>query len=137
MKKYLFILLCFISNTCGKDSVVEEVDPVRNNDIIVGINYSVTLDKNFNNSRVDTHIIDSIYHYKDLDRIDNFIVNITIRNNSKYDYKLEKILLKDNNVIKKEFDYDAAIFVGKDKVFNFCLDGDFDKDYKIELELKK
>lgn len=89
----LFIFLEKPSNI--NSSISEEVIPIREEDIITGIEYHIQIGKRVRNATLDinTHILDSIYHYKDISTIEKFMVKIIMDNQSKYSYLLKKIEL--------------------------------------------
>lgn len=139
----IFILLgCFNNNFLAKkvtydSDFLEEVIPIRNEENIIGINYYITLTKSYNDDKITTHIIDSIYHYKELDNTNNFLVTIILKNNSKYNYRLKKVLLKNNDIIRRDFSYNIKVKSGKKKIFKIFLKDNLNKNDLVEIKLKK
>lgn len=92
----LLLLFLFLEKpTSRSDYISEEVVPIREEDIITGIEYHIQIGKRVKNASLDinTHILDSIYHYKDISTIEKFTVKIIMDNQSKYTYLLKKIEL--------------------------------------------
>ena len=115
--------------------VSEEVNPIRENDIITSMNYNITLDKKTNKKSFDikSSILSSIYHYKDIDSIDTFTINLYLINDTKYNYSIDRILLVDNNYIIREIECKKI----KNKiVFNLNKE-DFNSNYFIKLKIKR
>ena len=96
--KYYFLVVLFflgflignIINTFASTDIdyYEEINPIIDNKgDIIGENVVITLPKGFNKElvKIDSRLFDGFYHYSDNDR--EFIVKITINNESKYDYK--------------------------------------------------
>lgn len=92
----LFLLFLFLQKpTHYSDSIIEEAIPIREEENITGIEYHIQIGKKVKDASLDinTHILDSIYHYKDISLIDQFTVKIIMKNQSKYPYLLKKIEL--------------------------------------------
>ena len=92
----LLLLFLFLEKPTNRsDYISEEVIPIREEDIITGIEYHIQIGKRVKNATLDinTHILDSIYHYKDISTIERFTVKIIMDNQSKYTYLLKKIEL--------------------------------------------
>ena len=92
----LLLLFIFLEKpTIRSNYISEEVIPIREEDIITGIEYHIQIGKRVRNATLDinTHILDSIYHYKDISTIEKFTVKIIMDNQSKYSYLLKKIEL--------------------------------------------
>lgn len=92
----LLLLFLFLEKPTNRsDYISEEVIPIREEDIITGIEYHIQIGKRVRNASLDinTHILDSIYHYKDISTIEKFTVKIIMDNQSKYTYLLKKIEL--------------------------------------------
>lgn len=145
MKKGLLIisfLLCFINNNCierkeiNDNNFLEEAIPIRSEDKIIGIKYNITLTEKFNDEVIITHIIDSIYHYKSFDNIDNFFVTVILKNNSNNTYKV-KVLLKNSKLIKKKIHTDIIVSAKEDSTFTFFLEENMSKYDLVELKFKK
>lgn len=83
------IIGCLINTTAKTDiNYSQEVIPIRSSSgDIIGENVIITLPQDFNKEivSIDASVFDGFYHYSSND--DEFIVNITIDNKSKYDYK--------------------------------------------------
>ena len=123
IRKYLIIvmlslLLAGCNNT--KEEINEEAFPVRKQDIIVGLNYKISINTKKDKLIINTKLIDSINHYKDFNSINNFFIKMIIDNNSKKKYYLKKIEINNNsNCIKK---YNYNILLNKKKNVLFLLD---------------
>ena len=123
IRKYLIIvmlslLLAGCNNT--KEEINEEAFPVRKQDIIVGLNYKISINTKKDKLIINTKLIDSINHYKDFNSINNFFIKMIIDNNSKKKYYLKKIEINNNsNCIKK---YNYNILLNKRKNVLFLLD---------------
>lgn len=92
----LLLLFLFLEKPTNRsDYISEEVIPIREEDIITGIEYHIQIGKRVRKASLDinTHILDSIYHYKDISTIEKFTVKIIMDNQSKYTYLLKKIEL--------------------------------------------
>ena len=89
----LFLFLEKPSN--ASDFISEEAIPIREEDIITGIEYHIQIGKRVKNATLDinTHILDSIFHYKDISTIEHFTVKIIMDNKSKHPYLLKRIEL--------------------------------------------
>jgi len=123
IRKYLIIvmlslLLAGCNNT--KEEINEEAFPIRKQDIIVGLNYKISINTKKDKLIINTKLIDSINHYKDFNSINNFFIKMIIDNNSKKKYYLKKIEINNNsNCIKK---YNYNILLNKKKNVLFLLD---------------
>lgn len=92
----LLLLFVFLEKPSNiNSSISEEAIPIREENIITGIEYHIQIGKRVRNTTLDinTHILDSIYHYKDISTIELFTVKIIMDNQSKYPYLLKKIEL--------------------------------------------
>ena len=123
IRKYLImvmlsLLLVGCNNT--KEVIKEEAFPVRKQDLIVGLNYKISINSKKDKLIINTKVIDSINHYKDFNSINNFFIKLIIDNNSKNKYYLKKIEINnDSNCIKK---YNYNILLNKRKNVLFLLD---------------
>ncbi|MBQ9019044.1 MAG: hypothetical protein IJ097_01865 [Bacilli bacterium] len=113
VKYYLFyfILLClillyFYSNSkIVINTINEEAIPIREYDEITAMNYNITLnDIRTNNIKISSSILSSIYHYKDISNINDFLVYLNIDNNTSFNYLINNISIVDKRnkkIIKK------------------------------------
>lgn len=103
----IFILTTAFRTTTEEQTITEEAIPIRNNEEIIGLNYSITIPNNIKDNKViiPTKILDSINHYKDIRSINNFKVIIIINNNSKYIYKVTNIYISSNKKNKQKIKY--------------------------------
>lgn len=78
-------------------SIEEEANPIRNNNIIVGLDYILKLNHS-NNSKitVKSNILNSINHYKDINQINDFFVLLKLKNN-KHKYLVRNVSLVDKS----------------------------------------
>jgi len=137
----IVLLLFFYSNNKNNRSFInEEALPIRNNEIIEGMNYIVTIDNTKdNNITILSEILSSIYHYKDINNINDFYIDLKIDNKTDYNYLLKDISIIDSidNVVIRNIDYnykdsDISFTLNKDDFTNYNLN----KRIKIELEKK-
>jgi len=137
----LLVLLFFYSNSKSSSNLIsEEANPIRNKEIIEGMDYTITIDekeKN-NNIKIYTAILSSIYHFKDINNIDEFYVDLKIDNQTRYNYILKNIKIVDriDNSLKHIVSYDellekVRINLKKEDFINY------NKNYDIEIELEK
>lgn len=137
----IVLLLFFYSNNKNNRSFInEEALPIRDNEIIEGMNYIITIDNmKDNNITILSEILSSIYHYKDINNISDFYIDLKIDNKTDYNYLLKDISIVDSvdNIIIKDIDYnykdsDISFTLNKDDFTNYNLN----KRIKIELERK-
>jgi len=139
MKKILSILIIMLSTyftPTTNNYFGEESSPIREADKIVGMNYTITIDDSVKNKYldIDTSIISSIKHYKDINFIDDFYVDLKIDNKSKYKYSIKDIsLISNGDYNKYNIDYK-----NKNKYVVIKLNkDDFKDNYFIQIKLKK
>ena len=135
---FLLIILLLFFYSDKKDYIYlinEEATPIRDLDEIKGMKYKVDIDKSIKDKNIDIYskIMASIYHYKDINELNNFFINLEIDN----DYVIDNInIVDDNNLIIKDIDYEKD---GKKIIFN--LDGDdftnYNSNYDIKIKLKR
>lgn len=129
---------CLPKTKAMKQVIMEEVVPIRNNDVIIGMNYYITLPVDFNiNNNLKTHIIDSISHYKDIHNVDTFYVSIIIKNQTKKDYYLNHVYIRKNGVIVNQYSYDLKIYHNQTNSFSLTLNDELSEDCAIELSFKR
>ena len=121
MNKYLIIIIMFslILSGCNNNTnnnIYEEATPVRDKDKIVGIDYKININSKEDNITINTKIIDSINHYKDINNIDDFYINLMINNTSNCKYYLKKIEINNSDSCLKKYNYNISISK-KEKVF--------------------
>lgn len=130
------LLLFFYSDKKNYDYLInEEAIPIRDYDVITGMDYSVDIDDSIKDNNIDIYskIISSIYHYKDINSINNFLVNLKIDK----DYKITDISIVDkNNFIIRNIDYDKdnnkiIINLDREDFVNYNL------NYDIRIKLKR
>ena len=142
--KYIIIInIIFILTTAFKTTkeelpIIEEAIPIRNNEEIIGLNYSITIPNNLKDNKVliNTKIIDSINHYKDINNIKKFKIIININNNSNYPYKVTDIYISINNKNKQKIKYHnynnkISFKLTKNDIINHH------EKYHVNIELKK
>lgn len=137
---YLFILIILLLFFCSNKKdytylINEEATPIRNLNEIKGMKYKVDIDKSIKDKNIDIYskIISSINHYKDINNIKDFFINLEIDN----DYVIDNInIVDDNNYIIRNIDYEKN---GKEIIFNLD-EGDFtnyNSNYDIKIKLKR
>lgn len=137
---YLFILiillLFFYSNKKDYTYLInEEATPIRELNEITGMNYKVDIDKSIKDKNIDIYskIISSIYHYKDVNNIKDFLINLEIDN----DYIIDDInIVDDNNYIIRNINYKKN---GEEIFFNLdeCDFTNYNSNYDIKIKLKR
>lgn len=137
---YLFILiillLFFYSDKRDYTYLInEEATPIRDLDEIKGMKYRVDIDDRVKDKKIDVYskIISSIYHYKDINNINDFLIDLEIDK----DYKIDNINIVDNNnYIIKNIKFDN---IGNNIIFNLEREdfSDFNNTYDIKIELKR
>ena len=137
---FLFFLVVF-SKPLSLEKIGEEAIPIREDGIIIGMDYYITINKYMkdNSITISSHVLDSILHYKDPSLIHNFFIRLSIDNKSKYDYLLKNICILDNysNIVIKKLSYKKD---GKYSFIVFLPDTVFKSSdilYKIQIELEK
>lgn len=122
--RYIILLLVICSLiACGykffgyeKEEIIEEAVPIRDKNEIVGMNYYITINSRKEYLGINTKLIESIIHYKDVSGINKFYVNFIIINNSGHNYYLKKIDVINNNISLRKYNYNYLIS-NKKKVF--------------------
>ena len=96
---FIVLVLLVINSSSELYDISEEASPIREGDRIVGMDYSVTLgeDVKGNNVNIATSILSSIVHYKDINSINDFYIDLKINNKTKSSYLLKNIMLVGNN----------------------------------------
>ena len=128
----IFILL-FTIDSKAVAIITEEASPIREEAKIIGFDYYINISDDTNNTiNVNTSILSSINHYKDIKLIDDFLIDLRINKN----YNLKRLyMICDNSIIKK------IKYKKKNRIFTFNLKREDFKYYKdncfIKLELKK
>lgn len=144
MKKYIvfyFIVFCilllfFYSNRKDYTYLIhEEATPVRDLDEIKGMLYRIDIDNSINDNNIDvsSSIFSSINHYKDINNINNFFVNLSVDD----DYKIDDISIVDkNNYIIRNILFDSD---SNDIVLNLEKDDfiNYNNNYDIRIKLKR
>ena len=145
-KKYIYIsiigiivfILFFTFDSKAQSIISEEASPIREEDKIVGFNYFITIgDKtNESNIMINTAILSSINHYKNIKSIDNFFIDLKIINNSKYSYSIKDIIIVDNNKEIKKLKYkkkntNISFKLTKDDLINY------NSNYYIKIRLER
>ncbi len=145
MKK-IFILLfscffltgCFSKTMAMPKDILEEAIPIRENDRIVGMNYMITIPKDYPlKNRISTHIVDSIVHYKDLDNLESFPVSVLLKNEMDDDFELVEVSIEKEQIVLKSFSYDLLFYHHEAKSFSFFVDNSLTKDCQVVLKLNK
>jgi hypothetical protein len=130
------LLIFFYSNKKDYTYLInEEAIPIRDFNEIKGMNYKVDIDDSINDKRLDIYskIISSIYHYKDINNINDFFINLEIDSN----YKIDDIsIVDDNNYIIRNINYKKN---GNKIFFNLkkCDFTNYNSNYDIKIKLKK
>ena len=144
MKKYvlfylvllILLLLFFYSNKKDFTYLIhEEATPIRDLDGIKGMLYKIDVDNGVNDQNIDisSKIISSIYHYKDINSINSFFINLDVDN----DYRVEDIsIVDDNNFIIRNINFnrdsdDIILNLEKDDFINYK------NNYDIRIKLKR
>lgn len=144
MKRYIIfyliililLLLFFYSDKKDYTYLIhEEATPIRDLDEIKGILYKIDIDNSINDKDLDisSNIISSINHYKDINNINDFYVNLDIDK----DYKVDNISIVDkNDFIIRIVDFNKE---SNDIVFDLKKDDfvDYNYDYDIKIKLKR
>ena len=142
---FLLLLLfsLFLQNTFyesnGKEKITEEANPIRKDDVIIGLEYNITIQKEAQDDKIifSTHILDSILHYKSMENIESFLIDLKIENNSNNSYLLKKISLMNTiDFMEEDISYvntleGVSFILSKDVFYKFYL------DYQIQIELDK
>ena len=137
----LLVLLFFYSNSkTNNELIIEEANPIREKEIIKGMGYTITINEKErkNNIKILSEILSSIYHYKDINTIDNFYVDLKIDNHTRYNYYLKdiKIINKESNKLIRNISYDES-----KELVKFKLNKDdftrYNTNHYIEIELEK
>ena len=110
---FIVFILCFMVGCtynikANGEGVLEEVNPIRENNKIEGVNYKIVL-KNNDIDYFDSKIIQSIEHYTDIVSLDDVYVNIKFINESSSVYRLKKINLIVKGEVIKSYNYDKKI----------------------------
>lgn len=102
---------------------MEEAIPIREGDEIVGMDYYITLPSNYySDGLLQTRLLDSIYHYKDVQDVSHFLIRIHFKNLTSQDYILKDYYVDDLQV-KKYYTHSDIIFSSKhSSVFSFYID---------------
>ncbi len=137
----LLILLFFYSNSnITSDLISEEANPIRVNEEIEGMDYTITINEKMkkNNIKVLSEILSSIYHYKDINSIDEIYVDLNLDNQTRYNYILKSIKLvnREDNYLVRNISYDESLekvkfILNKDDFINY------NNNYCIEIDLEK
>lgn len=144
MKKYILfylfiligVLLFFYSNKKNyKYLIYEEATPIRDYGEIKGMKYTIDVDNSVNDNNIDIYskIISSIYHYKDINNVSSFFINLIVDD----DYKVDDInIVDDNNKIIRNIDFDGK---NNDIVLNLEKNDftNYKRDYDIKIRLKR
>ena len=105
----LIITLGF-NNTIKKDDIQEEATPIRIEDTIQKMEYNIIIrDSNKDKISYNTKILDSIYHYTDISKFDEFLINLKLDNKTQDKYYLKKIIIYNKNKIIKTYNYQNII----------------------------
>jgi hypothetical protein len=128
----VFILL-FTVDSKAESIITEEASPIREEDKIIGFDYYINISNDpKNNISINTLILSSINHYKDIKLIDDFLIDLRINKN----YNLKRLYMICDNSIIKRINYKK-----KNKIFTFNLKREDFKFYKdncfIKIELEK
>lgn len=144
MKKYILfylfvliiVLLFFYSNKKDyKYLIYEEATPIRDYDEIRGMKYTIDIDNSINDNSIDVYskIISSIYHYKDINNINSFFINLSVDE----EYKIDDInIVDDNNRIIRNINFDDK---SNDVVLNLEREDfvNYKSNYDIKIRLKR
>lgn len=137
----LLILLFFYSNNKTTSSLIsEEANPIRDVETIKGMDYTITINERErkNNIKLFTEILSSIYHYKDINSIDSFYINLKIDNKTNYNYLIKsiKIIDRGDNSLKRNISYDET---NEEVKFNLLKEDfiNYNSNNYIEIELEK
>ena len=98
----------YMASAKGED-IEEEAIPIRDNGVIVGMDYHISIDTNKSNIVINTKLIDSIRHYKDISLLDELYVTFKFNNKSNNNYYLKKIEINNNSRCIKKYNYNFFI----------------------------
>ena len=106
----VLIITFGFNNTIKKDDIKEEATPIRIGDTIQKMEYNIIIrDSNKDKISYNTKILDSIYHYTDISKFDEFLINLKLDNETQDKYYLKKIIIYNKNKIIKTYNYQNII----------------------------
>ena len=74
-------------------SLSEEAFPIREDEVIIGMDYVITIpSKSSGEILLSSQILDSIFHYKSIESIQDFFIRIQV---NRKDYSLVKVFIDD------------------------------------------
>ena len=93
------------------DMYSEEATPIFHNNTINGLIYDIVINRGTNDNYLVIYpkIYDSIYHFKDINSIDKFDINIRIRNKSNNKYVIKSINYFNNKIFNYNDIIDSSI----------------------------
>ena len=137
---YLLVLISLLVYFCSNKKdytylIHEEATPIRDLDEIKGILYRIDIDNSIDDKDLDIYskIISSIYHYKDINEINDFFVNLEVDE----DYSVDNInIVDDSNFIIRNIDFDRD---SKDIIINLDREDftNYESNYDIKIKLKR
>ncbi len=136
---FIFLILFVIDSSRELYDIGEEASPIREGNNIVGMDYIITIGKDVkrHDVNISTSILSSILHYKDINNINSFYVDLKINNKTNNKYFLKNIILVSNGgLINKKVKYKKknnyiSIKLNREDFLNYN-NGSF-----IKIELKK
>ena len=95
---FIFLILFVIDSSRELYDIGEEASPIREGNNIVGMDYIITIGKDVkrHDVNISTSILSSILHYKDINNINSFYVDLKINNKTNNKYFLKNIILVSN-----------------------------------------
>jgi len=142
MSLLIFVGFSFFYSSNSILPTEEEAVPIREYDTITGLEYYVTIHSSQTNPSftVTSHILESIFHYKSIDTIDDFEIHLIIDNKSLSNYLLEgiKIIDKRNHDVIEKVSYQKD---SSSNSFSFLLPKSFFEKYQsyysIEIDFSR
>lgn len=131
------LLLFFCSDSGDVDYTInEEATPIRDYEEIKGMLYTIDVSDEKKEEDIDvfSKMLSSIYHYKDINNIDSFFIDLKVDENYKID-DMSIIDMRDDSFVKK-VNYNIE---EKDTIINLDR-SDFDlynTNYDIKIKLKR
>ena len=135
MKRKIFmiivmIIFCLFVNgwfslkpSASHEFFMEEAIPIREDDQIVGMDYYITLPRDYlSDGILKTRLLDSIYHYKDVSDVSSFLIRIHFKNLTMKDYSLKDFyVLYDQDKISYKRS-NLTISSNHSSLFSFFID---------------
>lgn len=127
----------FVYQSSSKEKIEEEVIPIRSGAVITEFKYYITIQKEVKDEKLilSTHILESIFHYKNIESIGTIQIYVVIKSHSSY--YIDRIYLMDQNInlFIQDMDYqkkDGYYFLLTKEFFQM-----YQPSYEIQIDLKK